>query len=148
MDRTRRHALRAGAALGLGLAGLRRAQACEFFASTLRVTHPWTRATAGDAGSAFVCMKFDEVLEDERLIGVRTPVAARVELVGADGRVLPLDFAIPAGRTTLLAEHGPRLRLVELAMPLELTRTYPLQLEFAKAGALRADLSVDYQRFL
>lgn len=147
MDPARRHALRAGAALGLGLAGVR-SHACEFFASTLRVTHPWTRATPDGADSAFVCMKFDEVSADERLIGVRTPVAARVELVGPDGSALPLDFAIPAGRVTLLAEHGPRLRLVELAMPLELTRTYPLQLEFARAGVLRADLSVDYQRFL
>lgn len=147
MNPARRHAMRAGAALGLGLAGVR-AHACEFFASTLRVTHPWTRATAEGADGAIVCMKFDEVSEDERLVGVRTPVAARVELVGADGGVLPLDFAIPAGRVTLLAEHGPRLRLVQLAMPLELTRTYPLQLEFAKAGVLRTDLSVDYQRFL
>lgn len=147
MSPARRHAMRAGAALALGLAGVR-AHACEFFASTLRVTHPWTRATAEGADGAIVCMKFDEVSEDERLVGVRTPVAARVELVGADGGVLPLDFAIPAGRVTLLAEHGPRLRLVQLAMPLELTRTYPLQLEFAKAGVLRTDLSVDYQRFL
>jgi copper(I)-binding protein len=61
---------------------------------------------------------------------------------------LPLDFAIPAGQTTLLAEHGTRLRLSDLQMPLELTRTYPLRLTFAKAGVLRADLSVDYQRFL
>lgn len=147
MKPARRHALRAGAALGLGLAGVR-AHACEFFASTLRVTHPWTRATPDGADHAMVCMTFDEVSEDERLVGVRTPVAARVELVGADGSPLPLDFAIPAGRVTRLAEHGPRLRLVALAMPLELTRTYPLQLEFAKAGVLRADLSVDYQRFL
>lgn len=147
MDRSRRHALRAGAALGLGLAGVR-THACEFFASTLRVTHPWTRATPDGADSAWVCMTFDEVREDERLIGVRTPVAARVELLGPDGGLLPLDFAIPAGRITRLAEHGPRLRLGGLAMPLELTRTYPLQLEFAKAGVLRADLSVDYQRFL
>jgi len=147
MSYTRRHALRAGAAWGLGLAGVR-SHACEFFASTLRVTHPWTRATPDGAHNALVCIKFDEVREDERLIGVYTPVAARVELLGPDGAVRPLDFAIPAGRVTLLAERGTRLRLTELTMPLELTRTYPLQLEFARAGALRADLSVDYQRFL
>lgn len=146
MNAARRHALRAGAAFGLGLAGVR-AHACEFFASTLRVTHPWTRATPEGADSAWVSMRFDEVSEDERLVGVQTPVATHVELVGADGKPLPLDFAIPAGRVTLLVEHGPRLRLSGLQMPLELTRTYPLQLTFAKAGTLRADLSVDYQRF-
>jgi len=148
MSPARRHALRAGAAFGLGLAGVR-AHACEFFASTLRVTHPWTRATPEGAEHAAVCMRFDEVSEDERLIGLRTPVAERVEVLDAEGRPLPLDVAIPAGRVTLLGEHGgPRLRLAGLLMPLELARTYPLQLEFAKAGVLRADLSVDYQRFL
>lgn len=147
MSPARRHALRAGAALGLGLAGLR-AQACEFFASTLRVTHPWTRATPEGAASALVCMKFDEVGTDERLVAVRTPVAARAELLGADGTPLAEGLPIPAGRVTLLAEHGPRLVLRELAMPLELTRSYPLVLVFAQAGELRTDLSVDFQRFL
>lgn len=146
MNATRRHALRAGAALGLGLAGVR-SHACEFFALTLRITHPWTRATPEDAEGATVSMKFDEVSDDEQLVGVLTPVARRAELLGVDGRPMAA-LAIPRGRVTLLSEHGLRLRLADLTMPLELTRSYPMTLLFEKSGAVRLDLSIDYQRFL
>lgn len=146
MNPARRHALRAGAAFGLGFAGVR-AHACEFFALTLRITHPWARATPEDAEGATVSMKFDEVSDDERLVGVLTPVARRAELLGPDGR--PVEaLAIPRGRVTLLSEHGARLRLADLTMPLELTRSYPMTLIFEKAGPVRTDLSIDFQRFL
>ncbi len=146
MNRSRRHALRAGAAFGLGLAGLR-VQACEFFASTLRVTHPWARATPQEAGVAIVCLRFDEVTEDDRLVGVQSMVAERAELGGPLGR-RPVDLPIPRGEVMLLSEHGIHIRLLALTMPLELTRSYPMQLVFEKAGVLRTDLSIDYQRFL
>ncbi len=146
MSPSRRHALRVGAALGLGLVGLR-SQACEFFASTLRVTHPWSRATPMEASAAVVCMRFDEVIEDDRLIGVHSMVAGGAELGGPFGR-RAIDLPIPRGQVTQLTEHGTHVRLLSLAMPLELTRSYPLVLVFEKAGELRTDLSIDFQRFL
>ena len=66
-------------------------------------------------------------------------LAARgVTFAYADGTVAlrSLDLAIPRGQVTLLAEHGTALRLLGLTMPLELTRSYPMTLHFAKAGAL------------
>ncbi len=138
----RRDALRAGLALCASLA-LPSARACEFFTTRLRVWHPWTRASEPDASTAVVSMKFDEVSEADRLIGVETPVAEGAELVreGASGAV---NLLIPKGRELLLAEDGTHIRLVGLKQPLLIARSYPLTLVFEKGGSLNATLNVDY----
>lgn len=135
-----------GAGLALGASLVLPARACEYNSSNLRITHPWTRATDGDTRTAVLCMKFDEVRQDDRLIAVQTPVAEGVEMGGtqAGGAV---DFAIPAGRETLLSEAGPHLRLLGLKFPLEVARSYPLTLVFQRGGAVEATLNVDYTRF-
>jgi copper(I)-binding protein len=140
---SRRDALQVGLALGAALLAppLR---ACEFYSANLRVTHPWTRASFPGASTAVVCMKFDEVAEDDRLIGVETPVAAGAEVVGP-GAGNGVDLPIPAGQETLLSEEGTYLRLVGLQEPLLLARAYPLTLVFEKGGAMSAKLNVDYQ---
>jgi copper(I)-binding protein len=137
--------LQLGVTGGLALAA-RPARACEFFASTLRVTHPWTRATGDDDTTAIVCMRFDEVRVDERLIGIETTIATGAEMAGhGAGSRVAVD--IPQGRETLLSEHGTFIRLTGLLMPLDAGRAYPIRLLFAVAGPLRADLTVDYARF-
>jgi periplasmic copper chaperone A len=140
---SRRDVLQASLALGAALLAPS-LRACEFFTSTLRVTHPWTRATGEDLSSAVLCMKFDEVTESDRLIGVETPVAAAAELVG-EGSAGAVDLLIPAGRETLLSEEGSHIRLLGLAHPLLLGRAYPLTLVFEKGGVLHSTLNVDYQ---
>ena len=142
----RRTLLRAGLASGLVLAGLP-TRACEFFSTNLRVKHPWTRATPEDADSCVVCMVFDEVQEDDRLIGIQTPIATGAELVGPGARPGVIDFPIPRGQVSALSEAGTHIRLVGLALPMEAARVYSIQLVFERGGALRADLSVDYARF-
>jgi hypothetical protein len=77
----RRRLLGAVAALSAGV-WCPPARACEVVAEYLRITHPWTRGTAPGAPVGVLCMKLDEVLEDERLLGVRTPVATGVQLAG------------------------------------------------------------------
>jgi copper(I)-binding protein len=141
----RRGVLQAGAALGLS-ALLPAARACEFFTTNLRITHPWTRASAEGARVAVVSMKFDDVSLADRLIGVTTPVAERAELGGV-GASPTVDFVIPAARESLLSERGTFVRLVGLRHPLEIARTYPLTLVFERGGAIVTDLSVDYMRF-
>lgn len=147
MDRMfdRRWMLRGGLAIA-GAAWLPAAKACEVQAEFLRVTHPWTRATAPDAEFGVLCMRIDEVTEDDRLIDVQTPVADGVELSSA-ARGVPLDLAIPAGSNLDLQEHGLHLRLAPLRLTLHAGRSYPLQLTFARSGVVRATLSVDFQRF-
>jgi copper(I)-binding protein len=138
----RRHLLRAAVAGGL-VACLPRARACEFFATNLRVTHPWTRASAAGASTAIVSMKFDEVTQADRLIAVETPVASGAEMGGlrTDSRV---NFALAAGQNYALSEAGIYIRLLGLKQPLELGRSYPLTLVFEHSGAVSAELSVDY----
>ncbi len=143
----RRQLLRSGVACTLAAAGVQ-ARACEFFSSTLRVIHPWTRATADDATWAVVCMGFDQVSEDERLLGIETSIATGAELMlpgAAKGQRLVLD--IPQGRETRLTEHGLHIRLTGLLLPLDAGRAYPMRLLFQTAGPLRVDLTVDYGRF-
>lgn len=139
----RRRLLQTGLALGAACV-LPSARACEFFTTTLRVTHPWTRAT-GEDDFALVNMKFDEVTVTDRLIRVETPVAKHAELGGVGG-VRELKFVIPEGRETLLSEKGTFIRLSGLNHPLEVARSYPLVLVFEKGGVVNADLSVDYER--
>ena len=149
MSRTvrRRVALQAGLGLGL-LSLLPRARACEFFTTTLRITHPWARATAAGEDSAVVGMRIDMVTEAERLIGATTPFARGVEL-GWHGRAPGPHVALPAGQDVDFGEGGALLRLVGLTQPLEIGCSYPLQLVFARGGTVNATLTIDYgPRFL
>ena len=140
----RRHLLLAagGACLGLG----RPAQACEFFSSHLRIWHPWTRATRVDADTARLCMRFDEVMRTDRLIGVETPVAAGVRLAGpgAPAAGEGLSLLIREGEQLTLAEDGLHLELLDLQQPLQIGRSYPLRLFFESAEPVNAMLNVDY----
>lgn len=144
----RRTLLQAGLASAAAM-HWRGAQACEYFSPTLRITHPWTRATPMNAPFAVLGIRFDEVTQDDRLLAVETPVAEAVVYVpnGSAGQALELPLDIPAGRATVLADTGPHLRLLRLTQPLELARSYPLRLVFEKGGTVKALLNVDYARF-
>lgn len=138
----RRTALRAG--LAFGLAALApRVRACEYVGQNLRVTHPWTRGTAEGARFAVLCMRFDDVRSTDRLIGVRTPVAGRACMGGADEGAA-VDLLLFAGSETVLSETGTHIRLEDLTLQLSVGRSYPLSLEFAKGGVIEATLNVDY----
>jgi copper(I)-binding protein len=140
----RRNILLAGVGLGTTL-WLPHARACEFSSSTLRVTHPWARASKPGQSTAVVSMKIDEVLQSDRLIAVETPVAAGAVMVSRDGKsTSKLDFVFTPGTETEIGESGTRLQLVGLKFPLEVARSYDLRLIFEKGGVMNADLSIDY----
>jgi copper(I)-binding protein len=141
----RRDMLRLALATGMSFATAS-ARAHEYYVPTLRISHPWCRATAADAPFAIVCITFDEVREADRLIVVETPVAASAELSGA-GAGRAVDFAIPVGRDSVLGEEGTVLRLTGLTQALEVGRMYPLRLVFAKGGEVNATLDVAYASF-
>ena len=140
---SRRHVLPAGLALGASVVapGVR---ACEFFASNLRVTHPWTRVTPANAAFAVVCMKIDQVTATDRLIGIETPVATGAQL-GGISTTPGLSLLIERGQDLILSEAGLHLRLSGLTQPLLLGRSYPMRLVFEKSGVLHAELNVDYE---
>jgi len=138
----RRHFLRTGLVLGAACA-LRPAQACEYQADYLRVTHPWTRATNADATTAVLCMRLDEVTESDRLIAVETPVATGAEMgVAESGRAV--DLAVPKGSVIDMHDAGLHLRLTGLRHPLQVGREYALRLDFERSGTVLARLSVDF----
>lgn len=139
----RRLLLKGGLATLAGLA-LPPAQACEFFTSSLRILHPWARASRPGDTTAMVGMQFDDVRQDDRLIGVQTMVAGGAEIAGAE-KSGDLAFDIPAGQVTRFDEFGPHLRLLALNQPLRLGSSYPLRLEFEKGGVILTTLSVDYE---
>ena len=145
---TRRTLLKVGLVLSAATPW-RNALACEYFTPTLRVTHPWTRATPMGAPFAVLAMRFDEVSQNDRLLAVETPVAEAVVYVpgGATRQVVDLPLDIPAGRDTVLIDSGPHLRLLRLTQALEVARSYPLRLVFEKGGTVKALLNVDYARF-
>jgi copper(I)-binding protein len=91
-------------------------------------------------------MKFDEVTETDRLIGVETPVATGAELAGEGATGRAVNLLIPEGRETLLSEEGTHIRLLGLKHPLLIARVYPLQLVFEKGSIVNATLNVDYLR--
>lgn len=138
----RRHLL-----VALGAAGfVRPAAACEFFSSHLRIWHPWARATRVDAETAKLCMRFDEVQQADRLVGVETPVAAGARLAGpgAPPAGQGLSLLIPQGQELTLAEDGLHIELLDLQQPLQIGRSFPLRLVFESAGTVNAQLTVDY----
>lgn len=140
----RRHLLLVASAAYLGLA--RPARACEFFSSHLRIWHPWTRATRVDAETAKLCMRFDEVQQTDRLIGLETPVAGGARLAGPGAPVngQGLDLLIPAGQELALSEDGLHIELLDLQQPLQIGRSFALRLVFASAGSVNASLNVDF----
>lgn len=140
--------LHGGAALAAA-AWLRPARACEFHATTLRITHPWTRASLPGETTAVVGMRLDEVTQDDRLVEVRTPVAETAAIVspGQSPSAAGVDLPIRAGQELVLGEDGPQLLLLGLRLPLDVARTYPLMLRFEHGGRVLATLNVDYVRF-
>jgi copper(I)-binding protein len=138
----RRTALRLGVTACAAWA-LPPAHSCEFHTGSLRVTHPWTRATTGDATVAVLCMRIDEVTEDDRLIGARMPLASGAEMGGPD-QGSAVDVPVAAGSQLDLHEAGVHLRLTGLTQTLQVGREYPLTLEFERSGLVLARLSVDF----
>jgi periplasmic copper chaperone A len=142
----RRRVLQQGLALAtvgmLPVAGM----ACEVEGEFLRITHPWTRATAPGAQTGVLCMRIDNVTADDRLIGIDTPAAGGAVLIEG-GEARPLNLPIPAGSDIEMHEQGLHLRLVPLNTALHAGRTYPLQLHFERSGVVMATLSVDFARF-
>lgn len=130
-------------ATGLSLGWMApRAFACEVQADFLRVTHPWTRATAPDATRAVLCMKLDEITAIDRLIGASTPIATGAEMGGEPGRAV--DVPLAPGDVVDMHDSGLHLVLTGLRHGLQVGRDYPLQLEFERSGTVLARLSVDF----
>lgn len=114
----------------------------------LQVKDAWARATPGKAetGAAYLTV---ESPADDRLTGASTPVAGKAELhemTMQDGvmkmRALT-GVDLPAGRAVVLKPGAVHIMLMGLKQPLRAGESFPLTLEFAKAGKREIAVAVE-----
>ncbi|MES2830542.1 MAG: copper chaperone PCu(A)C [Pseudomonadota bacterium] len=118
------------------------ALAHEYYAKSFKIIHPWALPAERSEKTAAVYVKFEEIFDGDRLVGVRTPLAEAVEIrqAGRSDTVPTLD--LPAGKTIDLQPQGTHLLMVNLTGSLEMGRNYPMTLQFEKSGNIAVQLSV------
>ena len=127
------------------------ATAAETRAGDLTVVDPWARATIGsqNVGAAYVTIRNRGKMADH-LVGVRTDVAESAMLhqssVTSEGvaEMRPVDSVeIPPGGEAKLAPRGTHVMLTGLKAPLVAGKSFPLTLEFERAGAVQVEARVE-----
>jgi copper(I)-binding protein len=138
---------------GVGIAALLPvlvfADCTEVSQGELSVRAAWSRATIGTARPAvFYVTIQNNGSTDDRLTGIETPVAAMPmlhETVLMDG-VASMPHAaaidIPAGETINLAPGGYHGMLMNLEKELEEGESFPVTLQFEKAGQVAIDTEI------
>lgn len=105
------------------------------------------------AGAAFMIIE-NQGETDDRLIGVTSDAAARVELhthkINDDGvaQMVHVEegFVIPAGEAHSLKRGGDHVMFMGLAQPFEQGATVPVTLIFEQAGEVQVEIPVDLER--
>ncbi len=124
-------------------------------AAEIKVQDAYARAAMPTAptGAAFMVLE-NTGAQDDRLIGVASDAADRVELhthIEAENGVMQMrkvedGFVIPAGGSHTLARGGDHVMLMGLTRPLEQGETVMLTLTFEGAGEQVVEVPVDLER--
>ena len=146
---SRRRAGIAALAFALLLAVPRLAAAAEPADGHLSVAQAWARASAGMAanGAVFLTVANHGTASDQ-LVGASSPVCDSAQLhthLMADGVMQMRPVAavdVPAGGTVELKPGGLHVMLLGLKAPLKTGESFPLTLNFAKAGATTVEVKV------
>jgi hypothetical protein len=112
------------------------------------VTQAWARATPAKAenGAAYLTL---EAAAPDRLTRVSTPAAKKAELhtMTMDGSVMKMrqiaGIDLPAGQQVTLKPGAVHIMLIGLTQPLQPGQTFPLTLQFAKAGTQEVNVAVE-----
>ncbi|NOD92933.1 copper chaperone PCu(A)C [Ruegeria sp. HKCCD4884] len=122
---------------------------------TISVDDAYARSSGktAKAGAAFMMIQ-NQSETDDRLIGVSSDAAARVELhthkVDDNGvaKMVHVEegFVIPAGETHMLKRGGDHVMFMGLTAPFEQDATVPLTLIFENAGEVEIEIPVDLER--
>jgi len=129
--------------LALALAGLVSLPAL----AQVSVSDPWVRATVPQQKVAGAFMQLRSA-KAARLVGVKTPVAGRVELhqMAMEGQTMRMraveSIELPAGQTVNLASGGYHVMLFDLQRQLKEGEQVPLTLTVVDAAGKRADVAV------
>ena len=115
----------------------------------ITIVHPWSRpAPQGQNGVIYLEIRNDGEVDD-RLTGVSTPLAERVELHRStmeDGihRMEKVEsITVPAGGAVELAPGGLHVMLIGLKFMLMAEETVPVTLTFERAGDVTATFAVE-----
>jgi copper(I)-binding protein len=114
----------------------------------LEVSQAWARATPARAenGAAYVTIVSPT---PDRLVSVSSPVAKKTELhtmemAGMVMKMRPVaGLDIPAGQPVALKPGGEHIMLIGLEHPLREGQSFPLTLNFEKAGARTVSVAVE-----
>jgi hypothetical protein len=116
-------------------------------AEPLAIQDAWARDTIGRSANAAVFMTIRSPAAD-RLVAASAPVANRTDLMtmtGGDGAMAMKYLEaidIPAGEPVSLDPTRLHVWLADLKQPLEAGQTFPLLLEFEKAGKRQVTVRV------
>lgn len=129
-------------------AGLFVASAAMAQPAQIEVKDAWARATAGNAenGAAYVTIESPTA---DRLLSLSSPVAKKSELhtMSMQGMVMKMrplsELNIPAGRPVSLKPGGEHIMLLGLNQPLREGQSFPLTLNFEKAGPRAVNVNVE-----
>ena len=114
----------------------------------LEVDNAWAGATPGNAenGAAYVTITSPTA---DRLVTASTPVAKKAELhtMSVQGMVMKMrpisGVDIPAGHPVSLKPAGEHIMLMGLSQPLREGQSFPLTLDFEKAGPRTVTVTVE-----
>jgi periplasmic copper chaperone A len=109
-------------------------------ASTITVTHPWARPSAGAATTGAAYLTLTDTGAADRLTAVSTPVAGTAdvhETISDKGmmKMRPVEggLALTPGKPVTLSPGGYHVMLMGLKAPLKAGDTFPLTLTFQHA---------------
>ena len=125
------------------------------WAGDIEIQNAYARAASPNAksGAAFMTVH-SRADTDDRLVGVSSPVAARVELhtheEDANGvmRMLHVEqgFDLPAGGRIMMERGGKHVMFMGLNEGFEQGKKIPLTLIFEQAGPMEVEIEVDLER--
>jgi periplasmic copper chaperone A len=134
----------------IGLFAIPASATHRYETDSLRIDHPFARATPPGAKTGAVFFTLDNFGNTEdRLVHASTPIAAGVvihQMALEDGvmrmRAVPSISVIPGGRVQF-GPGGYHLMLLDLKQPLKAGERFPMTLTFAHGGAILISVWVE-----
>jgi copper(I)-binding protein len=132
------------------LSSLGLAHADDVKLGDLVIRQAWSRATVASVDTGAVYLEIDNAGQAaDRLVGVSTPAAAMAhlhttEMQGNMASMKAMDgLDIPAGGKIILQPQKSHVMLMGLTAPLKKGASFPLTLQFEKAGKVDVNVPVE-----
>jgi periplasmic copper chaperone A len=115
----------------------------------ISIEHPWARATPVDAktGATYLTI-INQGSAGDRLVGASTPVAAKVQFhqETSEGGVMRMrelpSVEVGPGATVTFKPGSMHMMTTGLKQPLKEGQSFPLTLEFEKAGKINLEVPI------